>query len=117
MRLVSFHNRGQHRIGAVARDGRLVDLNAAHKLRLGATETESDFGRNSDTLVPSDMRLLFDGGDRSLDAARAALDFAEAQNPEKGLNDEPIFFSRNEDRKSTRLNSSHEFVSRMPSSA
>lgn len=95
MRLVSFHDRGRHRIGGVAGDGRLVDLNAAHKLRLLGTETES-IARSSDTLVPSDMRLLFDGGDRSLDAARAALDFAEAQNPEKGLTGERIFFRRDE---------------------
>lgn len=96
MRLVSFHDRGRHRIGAIAKDGRLVDLNAAHKLQLRGRETEGALGRTSDTLVPSDMRLLFDGGDRSLDAARAALDFAEAQNPEKGLNGEPIFFPRPE---------------------
>jgi len=92
MRLVSFHDRWRHRIGAVAGDGRLVDLNAAHQLRLPGRET----GRISDTLVPSDMRLLFDGGERSLDAARAALDFAEAQIPDKGLSGEPVFFLRNE---------------------
>ena len=48
----------------------------------------------ADELVPNDMRLLFEGGDRSLDAARAALDYAEAQNPEAGVLSKPVFFKR-----------------------
>ena len=35
----------------------------------------------------------------------------------RALGHEVAFFSMQQDRKSTRLNSSHEFVSRMPSSA
>ena len=41
-----------------------------------------------------------------VDAKKVGFDLSEA-----------IFASENKDRKSTRLNSSHEFVSRMPSSA
>ncbi len=42
------------------------------------------------------MRGLFEGGDHSLDAARAALDYVTAQLPELGVNGEPIFYGRDE---------------------
>jgi len=46
--------------------------------------------------VPSDMRLLFESGDRSLDAARAALDYAIAQDPQIGVDGDRVFFQRGE---------------------
>ena len=52
--------------------------------------------RRANARVPTDMRLLFEGGDRSLDAARAALDYVTAQRPETGVNGEPVFYRRDE---------------------
>ncbi len=96
MKLVTFHDAtGHQRIGALATDGRVVDLNAAHKLYLRAKEKDGD-PRIADKLVPNDMRLLFEGGDRSLDAARAALDYAVAQDTAEGVEGEPVFFGREE---------------------
>ena len=79
-------------MGAWTSDGRIADLNAAYKFYVRDKEKTGDW--NADELVPNDMRLLFEGGDRSLDAARAALDYAEAQNPEAGVLNKPVFFKR-----------------------
>jgi 2-keto-4-pentenoate hydratase/2-oxohepta-3-ene-1,7-dioic acid hydratase in catechol pathway len=96
MRLVTFHDKSdRQRIGALAADGRIADLNAAYRLYLREMEKSRD-QRTADERVPSDMRRLFEGGDRSLDAARVALDYAIAQNPNQGVNDEPVFFAREE---------------------
>ena len=40
------------------------------------------------------MRLLFEGVDRSLDAARAALDYATVQKPDAGVDKDPISYHR-----------------------
>ena len=80
MRLVTFVDRSARpHIGALAHDGRIVDLNAAHKLNTGDNE-----------LLAGDMRALFEGGDRSLDAARSALKYAET----RGADGEPVFYRR-----------------------
>ena len=94
MRLVTFLDKsGAPRIGALAADGRVVGLNAAYKLYL----REKGGDRSAaDALVPNDMRLLFEGGDRALDAARSALDYATAQNPDAGVEGETVFFDRKE---------------------
>ncbi len=82
MRLVTFVDRSARaHIGALAQDGRIVELNAAHKLLSG-----------ENALLASDMRALFEGGDRSLDAARAALAHAESRGTEKGADGEPVFY-------------------------
>jgi 2-keto-4-pentenoate hydratase/2-oxohepta-3-ene-1,7-dioic acid hydratase in catechol pathway len=92
MRLVTFHDKqGRQHIGALAPDGRIADLNVAHQLFL--REKRSDV---ADARVPDDMRLLFEGGARSLDAARAALDYVTAQKPEAGVDSEPVFYRRGE---------------------
>jgi 2-keto-4-pentenoate hydratase/2-oxohepta-3-ene-1,7-dioic acid hydratase in catechol pathway len=84
MRLVTFVDRSaRSHIGALAQDGRIVDLNAAHRLN-----------SHGEKLLASDMRALFEGGDRSLDAARAALAHAESQGAEKGVDGEPVFYRR-----------------------
>ena len=91
MRLVTFHDKaGSQRIGALARDGRIADLHAAYRLFL----RERGGDDQHSALVPNDMRLLFEGGDRSLDAARAALDYAIVQNPDAGPDGKPLFFER-----------------------
>ncbi len=96
MRLVTFHDKyGYQHIGALAADGRIADLNAAYKLYLGEKEKNREQGA-ADEPVFNDMRLLFEGGDRSLDAARGALDYVIAQEPENGVDGEQVFFKREE---------------------
>ena len=77
MRLVTFEDAARrHRTGAVVRDGAVVDLNLAYAVYLRDIAHEGAYQRLADAIVPSDMRQLLEGGDRSLDAARQALDFA-----------------------------------------
>jgi 2-keto-4-pentenoate hydratase/2-oxohepta-3-ene-1,7-dioic acid hydratase in catechol pathway len=90
MRLVTFLDKSarQH-VGALTHDRRIADLSAAHNLVL--RDHKSDAGVAA---VPADMRALFEGGDRSLDAARAALEFVETQKPDEGVGGEPVFYRR-----------------------
>ena len=75
MRLITFEDSVRRsRIGALAPDGRIVDLNSACALYLRDVENEDAFYRLADALVPPNMRELFAGGDTSLEAARKALD-------------------------------------------
>ena len=94
MRLVTFENSvGQSRIGAVARDGRMVDLNSACALQLRDDRHEGAYARLADALVPANMRALFEGGDTSLDAARSALEFVASQESSlQGSFGEPVFY-------------------------
>src|SRR5271168_504810 len=96
MKLVSFHAQGRkNRIGALAPDGSIIDLNAAYALYLRNVQQEGAFYALADARVPSNMRALFENGDRGLDAARAALDYALKQGPETfGASGEPLFFRR-----------------------
>src|SRR5580704_2355668 len=96
MKLVSFHSQArENRIGAIAPDGGIVDLNAAYALYLRNVEQEGVFYALADARVPSNMRGLFENGDRGLDAARAAFEYAAKEGPEmKGVSGEPIFFRR-----------------------
>ena len=89
MKLITFldKNSRQH-IGALAPDGRIVDLTAAHFL------VRRDNSKSTGALIPPDMRLLFEGGERSLDAARTALDFAIDQQPDADPQGEPVFYRR-----------------------
>ncbi len=96
MKLIIFNwGAREHRIGAVAPNGSIVDLNTAYALYLRNVEQESAFYALADARVPADMRGLFENGDRGLDAARAALEYALKEGPEsKGPNGEPVFFRR-----------------------
>jgi len=96
MKLVTFHPQARdNRIGALTPDGQFVDLNAAYALYLRNEEKEGAFFALADARVPSDMRGLFANGDRGLDAARVALEYALKYGPEvKGASGEPIFFRR-----------------------
>jgi 2-keto-4-pentenoate hydratase/2-oxohepta-3-ene-1,7-dioic acid hydratase in catechol pathway len=94
MRLVTFLDKqSRQRIGAIAPDGRIVDLNSANALLVREKNHDASA---PDTAVPPDMRLLFEGGDRSLDAARAALEYVSEQQPETGVNHEPVFYKPEE---------------------
>ncbi len=78
MRLVTFEDAvRRRRIGAVAKDGSIVDLNLAYAVYLRDVEHDNAYQRLADAVVPPDMRELFEGGDDSLDAARQSLQFAE----------------------------------------
>jgi len=94
MRLVTFENPlRQSRIGAVAADGRIVDLHSACALYLHEVEHEPAFYRLADALVPPDMRALFRGGDTSLEAARKAFDHALLRDGANGPRGEVISFA------------------------
>ena len=65
------------RIGALVGQERVVDLASAHRLKLlGAGLTESAANRISAALLPDDMVDFIEGGERSLAAAREAVDWA-----------------------------------------
>ena len=97
MRLITFLDKSaRRRIGALTPDGGIADLNAAYKLNLRESQNDASYSQPADIRVPPDMRLLFEGGERSLDAARAALDYVGSQKPESGANGEPIFYAREE---------------------
>ena len=93
MRLVSFQHRpGETRIGALAKDDQIVDLNLAFASYCENVKKESAFYRIADARVPADMRALFEGGDQSLQAAAAGLNFAlECGRNAEGPHGEPIF--------------------------
>lgn len=92
MKLVTFEAvPGQLRAGAVAADGRIVDLSVAYALYAREVEREQAFERIAAARVPSDMRGIFEGGDASLESARNALAYVEGlgKNP-KGTNGEIV---------------------------
>src|SRR4029077_6140473 len=76
-------------------EGWIVDLNAAYARFLRNVEREGAFYALADARVPSNMRGLFENGDRGLEAARAAFEYATKEGPAmKGVSGEPIFFRR-----------------------
>ena len=97
MRLITFEDSARRsRIGALAPDERLVDLNSACALYLREVENESAFYRLADALVPPDMRELFSGADTSLEAARKAFDYVLGSASVTAPRGEPIFYSADE---------------------
>jgi 2-keto-4-pentenoate hydratase/2-oxohepta-3-ene-1,7-dioic acid hydratase in catechol pathway len=98
MKLVTFHSEERaDRIGAVAEDGRVVDLNAAYALYLRDVQREGAFYALADARVPAEMRRLFENGDRGLDAARTALAYALQEGHDaRGPMGEPLFFGRDQ---------------------
>jgi 2-keto-4-pentenoate hydratase/2-oxohepta-3-ene-1,7-dioic acid hydratase in catechol pathway len=82
MRFVSFEVPSvmgpQIRVGALDAAGRIVDLAAALRFQLIDEGLAPEAAaRVATALLPSDMVALIEGGARSLDAARQALDWAE----------------------------------------
>lgn len=97
MKLVTFHSRGrENRIGAVAADATIVDLNAAYALYLRNVQQEGAFYALADAQVPGNMRGLFENGDPGLDAARTALDYVIKEGAEAGPSGELLRFQKNE---------------------
>jgi 2-keto-4-pentenoate hydratase/2-oxohepta-3-ene-1,7-dioic acid hydratase in catechol pathway len=94
MKLVTF-NAGarEDRVGALTPHNQIVDLNAAYALYLKEVQREGAYYALADARVPANMRGLFENGDRGLDAARTALDYATKHGPEvRGAAGEPVFF-------------------------
>src|SRR5689334_9440847 len=91
MRLITFEDcAARSRIGARV-GNHVVDLNTAYAAMLRG-QSDPAYDRMAQARVPPDMRALFEGGDRSLDAAREALAFAEKLGPDaKGPSGEPVF--------------------------
>ena len=97
MRFITFDDPVRRsRIGALAPDGRIVDLNSACALYLRDVENEGSYDRLSGALVPPNMRKLFAGGDTSLEAARKAFDYVLGSDTLPGPRGEPIFYSAEE---------------------
>jgi 2-keto-4-pentenoate hydratase/2-oxohepta-3-ene-1,7-dioic acid hydratase in catechol pathway len=94
MKLVTFHGASrEERIGALAGEGWIVDLNAAYASYLRNVEREGASYALADARVPPNMRGLFENGDRGLDAARTAFEYATKGRQEmRGASGEPIFF-------------------------
>jgi acylpyruvate hydrolase len=81
MKLVTYRLHGRPRLGALAGD-RVVDLQSAYQAALRES-ADTDELAVAELRVPSDLAGLLRGGRTSLGAARYALEFAEAQAPEK----------------------------------
>ncbi|MEH6576987.1 MAG: fumarylacetoacetate hydrolase family protein [Amphritea sp.] len=102
MKLVTFLNPvGVKRIGALFVDvasEKVVDLNYAYALYALAVNNDPRPQAMADALVPCDMRELFAGDDRSLDAARAAERYIiEKNEPDLcGVNGETLVFKLDE---------------------
>ena len=94
MKLVTFENSvGQSRIGAMTTDQRIIDLNSAYALYLRDVREEGAYTRLADALVPPNMRLLFEGGDSSLEAAHTAFEHArDFASHARGVQGEPLTY-------------------------
>ncbi len=94
MRLVTFENPvKESRIGALTADGGIVDLNNAAALYLRDVKHDQAFRRMADALVPPVMLGLFEGGDQSMDTARAALRHAQERGGKAtGPAGEPVWY-------------------------
>jgi len=95
MRLLTFENSvRQSRIGTLTRDNHIVDLNSSYALFLRDVQQARAPVRLADTLVPPNMRALFEGGDSSMDAAHAAFEHsATLQGNVIGVHGEPVFYA------------------------
>src|SRR5207245_433624 len=95
MKLLTFDCRSREdRIGAIAADGTIVDLNAGYALYLRNVQQEGAFYPLADARVPANMRGLFENDDRGLDAARTALDYVVKEGAEAGPSGETLRFQK-----------------------
>jgi 2-keto-4-pentenoate hydratase/2-oxohepta-3-ene-1,7-dioic acid hydratase in catechol pathway len=94
MRLITFTTpAAERRIGAWLGD-QIVDLTSATADYLRDEKHEPAFARLAEAYVPPEMRLLFAGGDSSLDMARRALEFAHKHGGAlRGAAGEPVIYS------------------------
>jgi len=86
---------GSTRIGALAGEEKIVDLNAAGALYGRDVEKRDDYRRLADSRIPADMRRFIEGGDASLEAAAVALDYAlRAGEDAVGTEGETVLYRR-----------------------
>jgi 2-keto-4-pentenoate hydratase/2-oxohepta-3-ene-1,7-dioic acid hydratase in catechol pathway len=97
MRLVTFiSSAAPARVGAVVPGELVVDLNLACALYLRDAKHEVEFHRLAEQCVPDDMRAFFEGGSRSMDAAREALDHVLRSGATQGLDGEKLVYDLKE---------------------
>ena len=97
MKLVTFNRQSREdRIGALTADDTIVDLNVAYALYLRNVQGEGAFYALADARVPACMRRLFENGDRGLDAARTALDYAVKEGAQAGPSGELLRFPKSQ---------------------
>jgi 2-keto-4-pentenoate hydratase/2-oxohepta-3-ene-1,7-dioic acid hydratase in catechol pathway len=98
MRLITFEDgAGRRRTGALTTDDRIVDLNTAYALYARDVEHEEAHYRLARARVPTSMRALFAGGDRSLEAARKAVEYVVKKGAKiTGPSGEPVVYGRDQ---------------------
>lgn len=82
MKLITFTQAGNTRIGTLE-DGKVIDLNASFISKL---EAEGNYRANqiAEAYVPTDMRGFLEGGHKSLEYAKEAIQFALENSEYKG---------------------------------
>jgi hypothetical protein len=95
MKLVSFQIATpmgpQTRTGVLDAQGRVIDLAAGYRLKLRADGlAERAAARISTALLPGDMVKLIESGERSLEAAHAAIEWAARYGDESATGDAAI---------------------------
>ena len=81
MKLATFTHQDQERMGAVDEAGRIVDLHRAYALYLREVEGNPQAGQLAPILLGRDMCDFLTRGEKSLEAARKALEFVKANSP------------------------------------
>ncbi len=84
MKLATFIYQDQERIGAVTDDGGIVDLHSAYARCLAKTEKRSNGAEWASVVLGRDMNEFLRGGDKALNAARQAMEFASLAVVEPG---------------------------------
>ena len=82
------------RIGALVGSDVIIDLNHAYALYLAEVEREPAYYRMAEARLPAKMVGLFEGGDRGLEAAQVAFDYAVTQGADiQGASGEQIRYA------------------------
>jgi len=91
MKLATFSYQDQERIGAIDDTGQIVDLERAYATYLREAEAAPQADQLAAAILGRDMIEFLERGERSLDAARKALTYA---NTRENKDDGGIFFDR-----------------------
>ncbi|WP_138415968.1 fumarylacetoacetate hydrolase family protein [Aquibacillus sediminis] len=79
MKIITFTVNGHSRIGGIANDNKVVDLNYAYQAQL-QNEGKYRYQQIAEAFVPSQMEAFLQGGKESVEIAKGAVDFA-LENP------------------------------------
>lgn len=96
MRLVVFEQYRRASLGALQRDGRILDLSAAAAAWLALVRGDPLWKQEVELRLPPDIGMYLAGGVPSRMLAGSALEYAEAKQDEKGINGEPLFVNSTE---------------------